>query len=247
MLIRSAVALFVIIGGIIIGLVHNVPTELSPEDRSYIEKLLVATGKQRLKPNAALGRPLAEQAAIIAEVQSAVLAMAPTQQPIAFDHEREPKDLFESRFGECYDRSRTIEKALAYIGLQTRHLAVYSTAESGSALASFLTPQNPSHALTEVLTDKGWMLVDSNDPWIGLTKALDVISAQELQIDAQIRQASWHSLSRHDINSIFKSDFTYLIGLYSRHGRFYPPYNFIPDVNFWQLVYNLIGAQDERS
>jgi hypothetical protein len=42
------------------------------------------------------------------------------------------------------------------------------------------------------------------------------------------------------INPIFRSDFTYVIGLFSRHGRFYPPFTPIPDVNWRQIVYNLV-------
>ena len=30
-------------------------------------------------------------------------------------------------------------------------------------------------------------------------------------------------------------------GLYSRHGRFYPPYGWVPDVNYEELVQNPVG------
>lgn len=219
---------------------HNVPTALSATDRTTIEKLLATAQQRDLKPGAAVGRPFAEQVAIVSAVQAAVLATAPVIAPIPVDREREPRDLVELGFGECFDRSRAIEKALTYVGLKNRHAAVYSTVRTGSVLMTYLTPQVMSHAVTEVLTDKGWMVVDSNVPWIGLTKDLDVVSLEALQGNPQLRHASWHDLSKHDPSVIFKSDFTYLIGLYSRHGRFYPPYDFIPDVNFVQLAQNLV-------
>jgi hypothetical protein len=33
--------------------------------------------------------------------------------------------------------------------------------------------------------------------------------------------------------------FVFTYGLYARHGRFYPPYNFIPDVNYGELLQNV--------
>lgn len=240
---RLAVAVLALATAAAIGILavtHNVPTGLSSTDRATIETLLATADRPDLKPDAAMGQPFAEQVAIVAAVQAAVLAAAPVLAPIPFDREREPRDLVELGFGECFDRSRAIEKALSYVGLKNRHAAVYSTARTGSALATFLTPRVDSHAVTEVLTEKGWMLVDSNVPWIGLTKDLDVVSLEDLQRHPQMRHALWHDLSRHGPSVIFQSDFTYLIGVYSRHGRFYPPYDFIPDVNFAQLAQNLV-------
>jgi hypothetical protein len=33
--------------------------------------------------------------------------------------------------------------------------------------------------------------------------------------------------------------FTWIYSLYSRHGRFYPPYDPVPDVNWAELAQNL--------
>jgi hypothetical protein len=40
--------------------------------------------------------------------------------------------------------------------------------ETGSALLAVLTPGTQSHAVTEVRTSKGWLIVGSNDRWISL-------------------------------------------------------------------------------
>ena len=46
---------------------------------------------------------------------------------------------------------------------------MYSTVEAGSALGALATPDTLSHALTEVKTRRGWMIVDSRTRWAGLT------------------------------------------------------------------------------
>jgi hypothetical protein len=43
---------------------------------------------------------------------------------------------------------------------------------------------------------------------------------------------------RSGLPEIYGAPFTYVYGL-SRHGRFYPPYNAVPDVNWGELAQNL--------
>jgi len=218
---------------------HNVPLALTESDVRAIPQLLAAAGKPHLTRNAAVGGSFEEQAKIIAEVQQAVLATAPKTDPIDFDREREPKDLLELGYGLCFDRSRAIEKILAYVGLPSRHISVYDLSESQSPIRALIAPGTRSHALTEVLTEKGWMAVDPDIAWIGLTEKGEVVSVRDLQRNTSTDYA-WHSLVKTDRNDIFRTDFTYVIGLYSRHGRFYPPYNAIPDINYRQFAANLL-------
>jgi hypothetical protein len=105
---------------------------------------------------------------------------------------------------------------------------------------ALLTPGTSSHALTEVLIQKGWMAVDPDIPWIGLTNDLTVVSVRALQENAG-KDYVWHNLAKTDHNDILKSDFSYVVGLYSRHGRFYPPYNPIPDINYPQFIFNIFA------
>jgi hypothetical protein len=65
------------------------------------------------------------------------------------------------------------------------------------------------------------MLVDSNSRWIGLTSD-QAVALRHLHRDKKLSGAAWHNAAR--ISPILASDFTYVIGLYSRHGRFYPPF-----------------------
>ena len=218
---------------------NNVPVSLSDADIKSIPELLKAAGKQHLTRNIAVGRSFIEQVGIVSEVQAAVLTVAPQTDPIDFDRGREPQDLLELRYGLCYDRSRVIEKILSYVGLESRHVAIYSLKKASSTIAALLTFRTSSHALTEVLTQNGWMAVDPDIPWIGLTDNLEVVSIRTLQKAVGKKKYRWNPLAKTDLNDILDSNFTYVTGLYSRHGRFYAPYNRIPDINYPQLASGL--------
>jgi hypothetical protein len=222
-------------------MLHNqVSSALTEEDGIYVTKILQETGHGGIAKGGAASRPFDEQINIVAAVQDAVLAMTPNDDEIPFNHTREPRDVYELRHGSCFDRSRVIEKALNYAGLRTRHVAVYSTAETKSSLKSLATPQVDSHAVTEVETARGWMVVDSNARWMGLTASGRPFTLAALRSDPSLGTAPQHAAAKARINHIFRSDFTYVIGLFSRHGRFYPPYTPIPDVNWREMLYNFV-------
>ena len=123
-------------------------------------------------------------------------------------------------------------------GFQVRHVSAYSTDETGSAIVSLLTPQVDSHAVTEVKTSKGWLLVDSNGRWISLDTGNRPWSVAELKrvADFQRPMPEWSSNNRAAMNELFTKSFVYLPGLYSRHGQFYPPFTPIPDVNWYDFI-----------
>ncbi len=170
-------------------------------------------------------------------VQKAVLDAIPVNAGIPYDHPREPTDLLLLGEGHCFDRSRFIEKTLRHNGFETRHIAVYSTADTGSALLSLLTPQVSSHAVTEVRTSRGWLVVDSNEPWISLSKDYQPLSINGLS--ALNAGALEERLLSQPETSIYAAGFTFVYGLYSRHGRFYQPYNNFPDINVSEFAQNL--------
>ena len=113
---------------------------------------------------------------------------------------------------------------------------MYSTAAAGSVLGALATPDTLSHALTEVRTRRGWMIVDSKTRWAGLTADGRPIDLREVREKADQR---WSEAVRAPLPEIYGAPFTWVYGLYSRHGRFYPPYNPIPDVNWAELAQNL--------
>lgn len=76
------------------------------------------------------------------------------------------------------------------------------------------------------------MLVDSNRPWLGLANNGKPIDLQDL---AEMDQRKLVGSP----DEIFDQPFTWVYGLYSRHGRFYAPYLPVPDVNWSELAHNL--------
>ena len=172
----------------------------------------------------------------IQKVQSKVLEIAPRDVGIAFGKTRELKDLLENKFGLCYDRSRSIEKILKYYNFEVRHLSIHTILKD-SILGTLITRQGPSHAVTEVKTSKGWLVVDSNEKWLSLDREGLPISIHEIskRLDKK-KNIKWKI---DPSGEVFYSPMIYTIGLYSRHGKFYPPYIFFPDINFTEILMNL--------
>jgi len=178
-----------------------------------------------------------QQIELIQLIQSSVFRVAPGMSGIAKRASREPKDLYLNKTGLCFDRSRVIEKILRYHGFKTRHIALYSTQETQSIVRSLVTPGIASHAFTEVYTSKGWLVVDSNSEWISLDRTNNPISIEEIRD----KKKSVISRLKNELPSfIYRDAFFIIYGLYSRHGMYYPPYNIIPDINYYEFVDNFI-------
>jgi hypothetical protein len=215
--------------------VHNVSTTVTDEDRTYGGLMLAQAGYELAALKATDEMDFEAEVRSVLAVQDAVLKAAPENRGLPFESSREPKDIFERKYGLCYDRSRAIEKILSWLGFETRHVSVYSTAHSSLVHALF-TPQVPSHAVSEVMTRKGWMVIDSNARWIGLDSDHNAISLDDIQ-DEGLKP--WASEIRDPVDKIFGDRFVQIRGLYSRHGYFYPPFTPIPDFNFGQLLGNV--------
>lgn len=149
--------------------------------------------------------------------------------------EREFPDLARLKYGLCYDRSRAIEVILRMKGFETRHASIYSLLEQTTALEALATPGTESHAVTEVKTSRGWMLVDSNQRWLGLSKNGRPLALSDLR---QTLETKPTNVGR-PMPTIYRGPFTWVYGLYSRHGQFYPPYTPVPDVNWSELTRNI--------
>lgn len=220
------VSVFLLIGAICF--VHNVSHKVSTEDISYIEKIL-----GYLPPNIS-DSYFEEQLLAIAEVRDSLFEHIDLKREvIPFCHSREPKDLFQYKAGCCYDRSRFLEKAFVQMGLEVRHVALFYKKEGESTLKVLTTKGGFSHAISEVKTARGWMIVDPNVKWLGVYKGQPLSMKKRLTYlneNPGIHNSLW--------DFFYGSDCVFVYGLYSRHGNFYPPYNFIPDVNFMGLINN---------
>lgn len=210
---------------------HAVDKSLSEEDKQFIPKYLENVGSLPDNPS------YTDELNFIVAIQNSVLNVAPRNGGLPFGQKREPKELLEARSGLCYDRSRVIEKILIYHGLKTRHISIYSKQGTNSTIKSMITPGVPSHAVTEVLTKKGWLVVDSNAPWVSIDTNDQPVSIESIQYNVANRVSiQWGS---EPPTNIYVEPFAFVYGLYSRHGRFYPPYNFIPDIHYGEFIQNL--------
>ncbi len=176
--------------------------------------------------------------AYIRAVQHAVLDIASGNTGVPEGRRREPMQLYLSGSGLCYDRSRVIEKILHYAGFQTRHVFIIALEQNASPWGSFLSSDVMSHAVTEVLTRKSWMVIDSNTDWVAMADDRTPVSIRQIHRYAKNSAGSqWHNPPPNDI---YNEPFTYLYGLHSRHGAFFPPYNRIPDIQYGEFIQNLL-------
>ncbi len=219
---------------IVIGILayNQVDIDLTDEDYTYIKKILEESDVKQLSRVANYD----DEIKFIIGTQRAVLEMASKREGIPHNFHREPKDVFLARKGLCYDKSRVIEKVLEASDLKTRHIAAYSTRGTNSKLVALFTRGVPSHAITEVLTSKGWLVVDSNNHWVSRDAQGEPISLAQIQ--AYLNKKDSIIWENDNVPRFYTKPFTYVFGLYSRHGKFYPPFNSIPDINYKQLLAN---------
>lgn len=84
----------------------------------------------------------------IKTIQQRVFAKAPPNiGSIPLDEPREPSDLMRAAMGLCYDRSRTLDKAFEFVGLQSRH--VYLLYRNNRVFWSAIFLGKHSHAVSE--------------------------------------------------------------------------------------------------
>lgn len=200
-------------------LITNVPTRLTAEDIAVFEKDLGLM---------ALPRPLTYEDEIrtIRIVQARVFAKAPFGEGIPDYEPREPSDLMKYGRGLCYDRSRTLDKALAYMGFKTRHVFLLYRKEL-SLRESLFRRGHPSHAVTEVKTSRGWLYVDSNQPWIAVNRTGQPVGAGGI----------WKHFDEFDgAPEYVRGPWWAIRGLYSRKGAFYAPYLPLPQLNWLDFV-----------
>ena len=184
----------------------NVSTEVTAEDIEVFKLI----GLRR--PEGAM--TFAQQVALIRKVQADVFKRAPLGDGIPDYEPREPSDLMRFGQGLCYDRSRTFDKAFGYLGLESRHVYLLYKEDKSFFRAIFHYGQS-SHAVTEVKTSKGWMYVDSNTPWIALTRGGEPVDADDV----------WrHHAEFDNAPNYLKPAWWAIRGMYSRKGQLYEPF-----------------------
>lgn len=201
----------------------NVPTKPTNED-------VAVFGGLGLNIGLGLGLGFEDQVSLIRKVQKDVFAKAPLGEGIPLYESREPADLMRYGQGLCFDRSRTFDKAFTFVGLESRHVYILYKNKLPFWRAAF-TYRQPSHAVTEVKTSRGWMFVDSNTEWVAITRDGEPVNADDV----------WRRFSEFENPPPYLKDPWWAIrGMYSRKGQLYgagipfPEFNW-PDFLSWKM------------
>ena len=134
----------------------------------------------------------------------------------------------------CFDRSRITEQTLQIYGFKVRHVHLNETSKWG--YFNLLIPNTSSHAVSEVLTSKGWLGVDSNEPFVLLDENNYPNTYEKAIANGLINYHSKHNF--------YKNTMTYVIGLYSRNGTFFEPFlPYVPEINFNDFIGNLFNMK----
>jgi hypothetical protein len=215
----------------------RVDNRVATEDIHYLQKI---TSKGSSINSLTSIRAYEEELDFVRGIQKAVQEVVARGECLSLSMSREPKDVYLVRCGKSYDRSRVIEKALRYAGFQTRYIMIFSTLHTGSRIKALLSQGGFSHSVTETLTQNGWLVIDPDDSWFSLDKRGKPVSLVDIQSVTNKKIIPCNEEISKNMPHIYKEPFVFVYGLYSRHGKFYPPYNFIPDINWREFVYNIM-------
>lgn len=212
-----------------LAFVTNVPSNVTKSDISVFRAIFGLK-----KPEGLL--TYAQEIELIRSVQALIIDRVPIGEPIPEYSDREPADLIRQNSGLCYDRSRTFDKVFLWLGFESRHIYILyldhpETGEAMSFIRALFTKGIDSHAVTEVKTSEGWVMVDSNNKWIslsanGLPINVDHLHEQQAQLPG--------------MPAYFNRRYIAIRGLYSRRGQFYRPFIPYPELN-WGDFFGWIG------
>ncbi len=130
----------------------------------------------------------------------------------------EPDEFLKRGYGCCFDRARFIEKAARYFGFETRRVFLIQP-KYGVSFTNTLPLGQASHAASEILTIKGWIGIDSNEPFVLIDKHNNP-QTYRLALDSIDEFPMITPRTFFVENSVVK-DFDVIYGLYSRHGNFH--------------------------
>ena len=236
-----AILLLIIVVGI--AYFYNVPKRISSQDISYIEKMISEAGYN--PDDFRNPQNFEDEINCILAVQAAVFKASPDIELIPKGTPREPRDLYEARYGYCSDRARTMDKAYRHFGLPCLYVSLFRNHPDYSFLQILLMKgdekyKNHSHALLEVKTSKGWIAVDTRSRWISLTPDYRPLSLQAMQKFKAVSDEKWSDKCTEAPYKSFNFPFYIAYGLYSRHGLFYPPYiKGLPNINWIEFLANI--------
>jgi hypothetical protein len=197
----------------------SVSKALTPSDLSAIAQLGVDSNcRDRSTFEAEVG--------CIRSIQAAVDTIVPDRRCAAKGDTVEPMDFIRRGYGCCFDRERFIGKALRHYGYEARRVALY---ERRYGYRGFMIPGINSHAATEVLTQRGWLGVDNEQPFVLVTH-----EGQPLRFDQlhQLEAGGMYGGPSPDHSFGFSNPYFVVYGLYSRHGGFHGTNLPAPEIHY---------------
>lgn len=214
-------------------LAGSVSKEVTPQDRLAIAMLRADEACKNV-------REFESQLACARLVQTNVQRLVPDMRCAENGERIEPMNFIERGYGCCFDRARFMAKALRHYGLQTRRVSLHDRSTYG--MLAYAIPGITSHASTEVLTAKGWMGVDSNEPFILLKRDGTPVTYRQLRLIPRSELAQSPTPA-----SLYNLPLMVTYGLYSRHGRFHGPDLPAPEINYPDFVrYNFGNAEHQN-
>ncbi|MEY4893007.1 MAG: hypothetical protein RIQ34_1619 [Bacteroidota bacterium] len=230
---------------------NGYPT-VTKEDRTYIEQFLtewnIAANKDSIHAS------FEREVAFVSRVQDSIVknfkgAFNPNEKvgQVAF--------YFQNRAGVCYDKALLMEKIFLEYGFQIRHMYIYFRNDNlAIERTDFFKKGLTSHAMLEVKTQKGWMVVATNGNWLGIDPQDNPLTIHDVrdQLKAdnlKLKKPNYYGAYFFEPFRI-PSNFLITYGIYSRHGQFLrngpieKPLNSIgiksklPDYNLRMLLYN---------
>lgn len=245
--------LFVTISFMVFIVILNASLKNNRNDKMYIEYFLrdwKMTGALPVVHNS-----FDNQIAFISRLQDSTLVQFENGE-IAPENSASIEYLYSNRKGLCFNRSFLQEKILRYAGFKTRHLYVYFSEDSAETKTEDVFNRRlMSHAMFEVKTKKGWMVVGTNGNWMALDKSGNPMT---LGVVREKLMNNTLSLAKSPTKGVMffnqlpvKHNFKFLYGVYSRHGGYLesgPAEQFLqrsalrrglPDYNLQEFLYNL--------
>ena len=212
---------------------NEVSKELTKDDIFYIELLLDDFGINKKTDLKNLN--FDEKIYFIKTIQKKIIGPGYENRPIAKYNEREPKDYYNLSPSSCFDNSRIMQKIFNYFKIQTIQVAIYDKKSSYAWFQLFLKPKLASHSVTIAFIDDKKILIDSTENFISIKNDNNIINIKDVD---KYYYTNWKFEKPHPL---FSDKFFYVYGLYSRHGKFYKPYFYFPDINFSEFKFNFIN------
>ncbi len=203
---------------------NGVDTTVTDQDREIIAKLGVDDSCGQIDDHG-------DEMECISQVQAAIYERYPSTRD-AFvkgvtDHRVADYDA--RGYGSCYDRATFIEQALRHYGFDVRRVAIF---KSQSSPLNYLKPGIRSHALSEVKTSKGWMVVESIDPLLGVDRRGRIYTMGDIRQGLREGSIDDDTFGLAIPEDFFDGEFVYVYGLHSRHGYFFEPHLPVPEIDW---------------